>query len=558
MAEADTQPLEEKPDGQEEEEVERGGVWGWLVPLPYSHLDPNLVSLKESKVTVGREADVVIDESLFEGNDENRKWLKVSRVHFEVRREHGRAELLDKSSNGTFINEVRVGKEKPSRLAHLDEIGVLECDFALYYYIDEGLLKLQLDEDLRSKYLVGRLLGKGASASVKEVFTRVGHERRAIKIIDKEGEQYSESEDLMREVDVLKGIKHPCIAEIVEVVETERNVSIIMEYAAGGDLFEQVSEDNDSGKLVEHNAKIQFYQIAHAIAFLHSKNICHRDLKLENILLAKSGPTSRIKVTDFGLSKKWSSTSLLKTFVGTPTYMAPEVIRGAGQPSWDMVPYSCKSDCWSLGVILYILLSGQQPFVRNRSSMDNLKKSVMAGAFTMKGSRWEKVSEEGKELVTKLLQVDPDKRLSAKEILEASWFTGDTETVNSALEVIGLDELDSIPSEEELDREDSGVGHSGGSTSTPSDARGTLNHSGDSGAGTAGQDVDSASEEDSVPRRVLGKRRGEQPASGDRSEKKAGDGAGVPIYATGMALRPRVRRSRGLTEVKKRAAGQSK
>ena len=406
MAEVDTQPLEEQPASQEYEvEVERDEVWGWLVPLPCSHLDLNLVSLKEGRVTVGREADVIIDQRLFEGNQENRNWLKVSRVHFEVRRGHGRAALLDKSSNGTFINEVRVGKEKSSRLAHLDEINVLECDFGLYYYIDENLLKLQLEEDLRSKYIVGRLLGEGASASVKEVFARVGHERRAIKIIAKEGEQYSESEDLMREVDVLRGIKHPCIAEIVEVFETEKNVSIIMEYAAGGDLFEQVSEDNDSRKLVERNAKIQFYQIAHAIAFLHSKNICHRDLKLENILLAEPGPTSRIKVTDFGLSKKWSSTSLLKTFVGTPSYMAPEVIRGAGQPSWDMVPYSCKSDCWSLGVILFILLSGQQPFVRNRSSMDNLKRSVMAGDFKMKGSRWENVSEEGKQLVTNLLKV---------------------------------------------------------------------------------------------------------------------------------------------------------
>ena len=408
MAEADTQPLEEKLCSQEEEEdlVEKNGVWGWLVPFnSSSHFNPNLVSLREGKVTVGREADVVIDERLFEGNGANRSWLKMSRVHFEVKREHGRAALMDKSSNGTFINEVRVGKEKWSRLAHLDEIGVLEFDFALFYYIDEGLLKLQLDERLRSKYLVGRLLGEGASASVKEVFTRVGHERRAIKIIDKEGEQYSESDDLMREVDVLKGLKHPCIAEIVEVFETQKNVSIIMEYAAGGDLFEQVSQDNDSGMLVEHNAKIQFYQIEHTIEFLHSKNICRRDLKLENVLLAKPCPTSRIKVTDFGLSMKWSSTSVLKTIVGTPTYTAPEVIKGAGQPSWDMIPYSCKSDCWTLGVILYILLSGQQPFVRNRSSMDKLKRSVMAGAFTMKGSRWEKVSEEGKQLVTYLLQV---------------------------------------------------------------------------------------------------------------------------------------------------------
>ena len=132
MAEADTQHLEENPGSQEEEEVEKNGVWGWLVPFnSSSHLNTNLVSLEEEAVTVGREADVVIDESLFQGNCENREWLKMSRVHFEVRREHGRAALLDKSSNGTFINEVRVGKEKSSRLAHLDEIGVLECDFAL-------------------------------------------------------------------------------------------------------------------------------------------------------------------------------------------------------------------------------------------------------------------------------------------------------------------------------------------------------------------------------------------------------------------------------------------
>ena len=80
-------------------------------------------------------ADVVIDEDLFRGNEQNRSWLKMSRVHFEVNRQHGRTALLDKSSNGTNINEVRVCKEKSSRLAHLDQIGVLECDFALYYFV---------------------------------------------------------------------------------------------------------------------------------------------------------------------------------------------------------------------------------------------------------------------------------------------------------------------------------------------------------------------------------------------------------------------------------------
>ena len=128
-------------------------------------------------------------------------------------------------------------------------------------------------------------------------------------------------------------------------------------------------------------------------------------MKLENILLLESGPTCRIKVTDFGLSKKWSSTNILESFVGTPSYMAPEVIRGAGEPLWNISPYSCKSDCWSLGVILYVLLSGRQPFVRNRSSMEKLKKSVLAGNFNMEGRCWAKISEEGKQLVRSLLKV---------------------------------------------------------------------------------------------------------------------------------------------------------
>ena len=189
------------------------------------------------------------------------------------------------------------------------------------------------------------------------------------------------------------------------MVETDENVFIIMEYAAGGDLSGQFSKDNESGNLVEHHVKIQFYQIAHAVAFLHSKNVCHRDLKLENILLLESGPTCRIKVTDFGLSKKWSSINILETFVGTPNYMAHEVIQGAGEPLWNIRPYSCKSDCWSLGVILYVLLSGRQPFVRNRSSMEKLKKSVLAGNFNMEGRSWSKISDEGKQLVRSLLKV---------------------------------------------------------------------------------------------------------------------------------------------------------
>ena len=124
----------------------------------------------------------------------------------------------------------------------------------------------------------------------------------------------------------------------------------------------------------------QFSSSVHAplhafFAFLHSRSICHRDLKLENILLETPGPTSRIKVTDFGLSKRWSSTSLLETFVGTPTYMAPEVIC-LQEPMEEPAPYSSQSDLWSLGLSLLEMALGcypipppGQPRIHNYKSM---------------------------------------------------------------------------------------------------------------------------------------------------------------------------------------------
>ena len=115
---------------------------------------------------------------------------------------------------------------------------------------------------------------------------------RAVKRIKEdwiESGEYSSSPDLMREVEVLRGIKHPCITGILEAIVCTRDIFIVMEFAAGGDLFDQVVKDSAAGKLKEENAKFQLFQIVHATAFLHSKKISHRDLKLENILSLNVG-----------------------------------------------------------------------------------------------------------------------------------------------------------------------------------------------------------------------------------------------------------------------------
>jgi serine/threonine-protein kinase Chk2 len=432
---ADTQPMEEALASQGEGPP--GEPWGWLVTVR-RHLAPVLTPLAEDKVGVGREGQqFLIDPKLFEDSSEEIVFGRVSRAHFEVFRDHGFASLVDKSTNGTFVNELRVGKDQRCRLGHGDTIGLLQPDFAVYSFLHEAHIKLHFPEELGSRYLVGRTLGTGANAVVKEAFTRVGHVRRAVKIICKdESSETVEHKDLMHEVEVVKGLRHPCITEIVEVFDTEEAVMIVMECAAGGELFDQVVKDMELGRLEERHAKIQFYQAAHAVAFLHSRRVCHRDLKMENILLDTVGPTARIKVTDFGLSKRWSSTSKLETFVGTPSYMAPEVIVGYGGES---LPYDCKSDCWSLGVLLYILLTGHQPFRRGSGSLGDLRRAVTAGRYEpMTGRAWAAVSGEAKELVGRLLRVEPGERPAAAAILEHEWFRGDRATVASAWQVMGL------------------------------------------------------------------------------------------------------------------------
>ena len=316
----DTQPLDEVL-GTQKLESRTTGPWGWLVSAP-RHLDPILLPLEQDKVGVGRSEEtngqgekLVIDERLFEAARE-KQFLKTSRIHFEVFSDGG---LVDMSSNGTYVNGLKVGKNKTYRLSHGDVISLLDPDLKIYSFLCEKHLRLHWPESLASTYLVGRIVGEGASATVYEVFTRGEHTRRALKVLDKnESSRYSvdKDQDLMREVEILKGIKHPCITEILDVVETPDKVMIVMEFAAGGELFEQVVADHEAGKLEERHAKIQCYQMATVLAFLHSRRVCHRDLKLENVLLAAPGPTSRVKVTDFGLSKKWTNTSLLQTFVG--------------------------------------------------------------------------------------------------------------------------------------------------------------------------------------------------------------------------------------------------
>merc|ERR1712117_212561 len=227
--------------------------------------------------------------------------------------------------------------------------------------------------ELTQKFTVSKVLGRGACGEVRLGFRIPDLRRVAIKIINKKNcstisSRTSNQESIMNEVRILRETSHPNIIHLEDVIDTKDYLYIVLELAEGGELFKKIIEKT---KFNETEAKSHFYQMASAIQYLHSRNIAHRDLKPENILLCSTDDKNPvIKVTDMGLSKLVDLGSILKTFCGTPQYIAPEVVQGAGKMDSG---YSLKVDCWSLGVILYILVSGTPPFSEDRKCNLNLK-----------------------------------------------------------------------------------------------------------------------------------------------------------------------------------------
>jgi len=266
------------------------------------------------------------------------------------------------------------------------------------------------DVKIEDVYEIKKELGTGAFSVVKLAQHKKTKVNRAIKMIDKNLVK-DKKEMLDREVDILKRIQHPNIIAVVEIYETPRHLQLVMELAIGGELFDSIVS---RGKYTEKDAARVVAQVASACAYLHAIGIVHRDLKPENLLLETKGSESRIKMADFGLSKMMEATTVLQTACGTPGYVAPEVLLGEG--------YNQEVDVWSIGVITYILLCGFPPFYADSNA--KLFEKIMAGSFSFPSPYWDKVSSEAKDLIRKMLVVDPSRRLTSKQVMEHPWIQG--------------------------------------------------------------------------------------------------------------------------------------
>ncbi|XP_026215329.1 serine/threonine-protein kinase DCLK2a isoform X3 [Anabas testudineus] len=275
------------------------------------------------------------------------------------------------------------------------------------------------------KYKVGKVIGDGNFAVVKDCVERSTGKEFALKIIDKakcRGKEHL----IESEVAVLRKVKHPNIIMLIEEVDTPSELYLVMELVKGGDLFDAITS---SAKYTERDASIMIYNLAGALKYLHSMNIVHRDIKPENLLVFEyPDGTKSLKLGDFGLATVVEGP--LYTVCGTPTYVAPEIIAESG--------YGLKVDIWAAGVITYILLCGFPPFRSDNNQQEDLFDQILLGRLDFPSPYWDNITDSAKELIGKMLQVNAETRYTAEDVLSHPWVTDDVVMENNMkMEVTG-------------------------------------------------------------------------------------------------------------------------
>ena len=263
------------------------------------------------------------------------------------------------------------------------------------------------------KYKVISKLGDGSYGTVYLAVNIITKQNIAMKKINKVKENEIDDMEIKNEIEILKKLDHPNIVKIIEFYSTPKAYYIITDFCACGELYNQIKHQYTEGQLA-----VLFYQVFSGLYYLHTKNIVHRDLKLENILISeieKDNNTNDkyfwVKIIDFGTAKIFEKNKNEKAVVGSSYYIAPEVLHKN---------YNEKCDTWSVGVILYMLIVGRAPF--DGQNDEEIIENIEKGEFNSKHKKLLNSSAEVQDLVKKLLEVNVKKRLSSSEALKHPWF----------------------------------------------------------------------------------------------------------------------------------------
>uniref|UniRef100_A0A061RYX8 Meiosis-specific serine/threonine-protein kinase MEK1 n=1 Tax=Tetraselmis sp. GSL018 TaxID=582737 RepID=A0A061RYX8_9CHLO len=287
--------------------------------------------------------------------------------------------------------------------------------------------KLRTDSFVHDVYAVGEgsvnKLGEGAFSEVmraRHIATGVEVACKKIQLPPSTDPNFTFlSQEIFKEIDILCSLEHENLLKLIEYFVQGNQIYLFTELVPGGDLTKILHELES---LPEETAKVIFVQLLRGIKHMHERNIAHRDLKLENILVGSDvpGDFSQIKIVDFGLAKHVDNRGYLTTVCGSPQYVAPEVLQihpGAGSSV-----YGPKVDMWGAGVVLYLLLAGYPPF--DGEAHHELFAQVMEGRFSFDMPVWDSVSPEAKDLICHLLVLDPEQRYTAAQALAHPWLRG--------------------------------------------------------------------------------------------------------------------------------------
>ncbi|CAG5098317.1 Oidioi.mRNA.OKI2018_I69.XSR.g15558.t2.cds [Oikopleura dioica] len=268
---------------------------------------------------------------------------------------------------------------------------------------DGGRRRSHANDDAHiGKYKLIKTIGKGNFAKVKLAKHLLTGRDVAIKVINKKEMSTTNLSKLMREVRIMKMLHHPHVVQLFEVIETRETLHLVMEYANGGEVFDYLVAH---GKMKENEARVKFRQIVSAVQYMHQKRIVHRDLKAENLLLDSE---MNIKIADFGFSNEFTPGTKLDTFCGSPPYAAPELFQGKKYDGPEV-------DVWSLGVILYTLVSGSLPF--DGQNLKELRERVLRGKYRIPFY----MSTDCENLLKRFLVLNPLKRGVLSNIMNERW-----------------------------------------------------------------------------------------------------------------------------------------
>ncbi|KAI9839660.1 MAG: hypothetical protein M1819_002286 [Sarea resinae] len=323
------------------------------------------------------------------------------------------AVLEDLSSNGTFVNEAIVGRNKRRELQDNDEISILDGARFIFRYP-----RNRDTNAFRQQYQILEQLGKGHFATVFLCIERSSGMRYAVKKFEKRPgrSDKSKNDGLQQEIAVLKSVSHPNLLCLKDTFDEEDGVYIVLELAAEGELFNWIVMKQ---KLSEDEARKVFIQLFQGIQYLHERNIVHRDVKPENILLVDKHFS--VKIADFGLAKIIGEESFTTTLCGTPSYVAPEILEDSNHRK-----YTRAVDVWSLGVVLYICLCGFPPFSDELCTPENpytLAQQIKTARFDYPSPYWDSVGDPALDLIDRMLTVDVEKRITVWQCLEHPWIT---------------------------------------------------------------------------------------------------------------------------------------